>query len=82
MAYAKIDEDNRIIEWSYEKLDGMDVEFGNGKYIDENCKNGLDDFKIIDGKAVYAPLEREQTPEERIAELEAALELLLSGATE
>lgn len=82
MAYATVDENNRIIEWSYEHLDGMDIEFSNGDYIDANCVNGVEDFKIINGQAVYDPLERPQTSEERIAELEAALELLLSGGTE
>lgn len=81
MAYAMVDGDNRIIEWSNEHLDGMDVEFSNGDYIDTNCVNGVEDFKIVDGQAVYDPLERPQTPEERISELEAALELLLSGET-
>lgn len=82
MAYAMVDENNRIIEWSYEHLDGMDVEFSNGEYVDTNCVNGVEDFKIVDGQAVFDPLEHPQTSEERIAELEAALELLLSGETE
>lgn len=82
MAYAKIDKNNRIVEWSYEHLDGMDVEFSNGEYIDQNIVDGVEDFEIIDGQAVFNPLERTPTPEERIAELEAALELLLSGGTE
>ena len=46
-----------------------------------------DDYKIIDGKLVYDPVPKteenpEPTAEERIKELEEALELLLSGGTE
>lgn len=64
MAYARIDSQNRIIGWSYEKLDGFDVEFSNGEYIDEVCTNGVQDFIIEDGKAVYSPLQHEPTTED------------------
>lgn len=43
------------------------------------------DYKIVDGELVYAPIPRpesEPTEAERIAALEEALELLLSGVTE
>lgn len=57
MAFAMVDSDNRIISWSEEPLDGMDIYFENGHYIDEKCVNGLNDFLIIDGKAVFQPTE-------------------------
>lgn len=50
MAWASVDDDNRVIEWSYEHLYGMDIEFANGEYIDANCVNGVEDFKIVDGQ--------------------------------
>lgn len=78
MAYAKVDENNRIVVWSYEHLDGMDTEFSNGEYVDEVCVNGVEDFKIIDGQAVFEPLEQKPTTEERIAELEAMIKTLLA----
>lgn len=59
MPYAKVNSENRIIEWSYEKLDHLNVEFSNGEYIDEVCTNGVQDFIIENGIAIYSPLERE-----------------------
>lgn len=59
MPYAKIDSEKRIIEWSYDKLTGLDVEFSNGEYVDEVCTNGVEDFIIENGIAIYSPLERE-----------------------
>ena len=56
MAYAKIDEDNRIIFWSYEHHDADMVEFSNGEYVDKTCVDGLEDFVIENGAAVYRPL--------------------------
>lgn len=64
MAYAKVDDNNRIIEWSYDKLDGMDVEFSNGGYVDEVCTNGVQDFIIESGEAIYSPLETEPTADD------------------
>lgn len=55
MAYARIDANNRIVEWSDDKLDGFDVEFSNGDYIHVNERNGLNDFVILDGEAVFDP---------------------------
>ena len=56
MAYAKIDSNNRILEWSYEHLNEYDVEFSNGEYVDEVCVDGLEDFVIKDGKAIFSPM--------------------------
>lgn len=68
MAFARLDENNRIIEWCYEKIDGLDVEFSNGEYIDKNCVDGLDEFIIENGQAVYSP-----QPEKEIARLKEKL---------
>lgn len=68
MPYAQTDEDNRIINWSYEKLDGMDVEFSNGDYVNENCVDGSEDFIIVGGEAIYSPL-----PEKEIEQLKKKL---------
>lgn len=57
MYYAKVDEENRIIDWSEDRLDGLNVEFSNGNYIDEVETNGVHDFVIIDGEAVFRPTE-------------------------
>lgn len=60
MAYAKTDADNRIVAWSYEPLDDDAVEFANGDELDAACKNGLDDYVIEGGKAVYRPTRAKQ----------------------
>lgn len=67
MPYAMTD-NNRIIMWSYEKLDGYDTYFSNGEYIDENCTDGLDDFVIQNGMAIFSP-----SPEKEIARLKKNL---------
>lgn len=61
MAYAKVDENNRIVMWSHTKLDGFDTEFDNGDYVNEKCTNGVQDFIIENGKAVFSPLPKEPT---------------------
>lgn len=61
MAYAKIDENNRIIMWSRTKLDGFNTEFDNGDYVNEKCVDGVQDFIIENGKAVFSPLPKEPT---------------------
>ena len=33
MAFAKIDENSRIVNWSEDRLDGFDTEFQNGDYV-------------------------------------------------
>lgn len=63
MAYAKIDGDSRIIVWSYEPLGDDAVEFANGDELDAACKNGLDDYVIEGGKAVYRPTRAKQVLE-------------------
>ena len=68
MPYARIDENNRITEWSYDELQGFNIEFSNGSYIDDNCTNGLDEFIIENGIAIYSPL-----PEKQIARLKKKL---------
>lgn len=69
MAYARIDENSRILEWSYEHLDGMDAEFSNGEYIDATATHGLEDFVIRDGVAYFEP-----TPE-KLAAIESEITL-------
>lgn len=60
MAYAKTDADNRIIIWSHEPLGDDAVEFANGGELDSACKNGLEDYVIEGGKAVYRPTRAKQ----------------------
>lgn len=85
MKYAlKLDKDNRILS-AWEVLP-------NRKYVDMILTDILPEGDIYnyiynDGEYIYNPLpkeEEEETPsnEERIAELEKALSLLLEGATE
>lgn len=62
MAFAMVDSYNRIISWSKEPLDEMDTWFANGGYVDELCSNGVRDFVIIDGMAVYDPLPQDGMP--------------------
>lgn len=69
MPYAKLDEDNRIVMWSHDMFDEYDVEFSNGEYVDENCVDGLDDFVVEKGEAVYRPL-----PHKEVARLKKRLE--------
>ncbi len=71
MAYAKTDEHGRILAWSEYSLDGFDTEFSNGRYIDETCVNGLQDFVIRDGTAYFEPTE-ESTREVLRRKLEAS----------
>lgn len=69
MAYAMTDADNRIIIWSHEPLGDDAVEFENGDELDAACKNGLEDYVIEGGKAVYRPTRAKQ-----ILELKQKLE--------
>ena len=55
MAFAKIDENGRIVNWSEDHLDEFDTEFQNGDYVDEKCVNGVNDFVIRDGVAYFEP---------------------------
>lgn len=63
MAYAKTDTDNRIIIWSHDPLGDDAVEFANGDELDAACKNGLEDYVIEGGKAVYRPTRAKQVAE-------------------
>lgn len=54
MPYARIDSNNRIEAWFLEEQPGT-VEFSNGDYVDATCINGLDDFRIENGLAVFDP---------------------------
>lgn len=63
MAYAKTDADKRIIIWSYEPIGYNAVEFANGDELDADCKNGLEDYVIEGGKAVYRPTRAKQIKE-------------------
>ena len=69
MAWARVDERGRIMEWSSERLDGFEVEFSNGEEVDELCTDGLEDFIIEEGKAVCRP-----KAEKQVAELKRKLE--------
>ena len=61
MAYAKVDENNYIIECAATKGIGYNAEFSNLDYVEEHCVDGLEDFMIIDGEAVYSPTVEKQT---------------------
>lgn len=69
MPYAQLNEEGRMVMWSHDKLDGLDVEFSNGDYVDAECVDGLEDFVIVDGEALYSP-----KPEKEIASLKKKLE--------
>lgn len=67
--FAKVDENGRVVELSQiaEACEGDPawIEVSNLDYVDKVCTNGIDDFVVIDGAAVYKP-----TPEKlaRVAE--------------
>ena len=60
MAWARVDEQGRIMEWSRERLDGFEVEFSNGDDVDELCIDGIEDFLIEESKAVFRPTAAKQ----------------------
>ena len=60
MAWARVDGQGRIMEWSSERIDGFEVEFSNGDDVDELCTDGLEDFIIEEGKAVFRPTAAKQ----------------------
>ena len=82
MAFAKLDEDKRIVFWSNVRLDSDMVEFGNGEYVDETCRDGLEDFVIEDGEAVYRPLpEKEiETLKKKLADTDYVAAKIAEGA--
>lgn len=68
MAYAQLDKDNRIIVWSEEFSSELNVEFSNGDYVNETCIDGLEDFIVENGIAIYSP-----KPQKEIKNLESKL---------
>lgn len=83
MSYIKIDKENRIIAASH------DFHCGDGEVEadipEEITLRDIHNYLYVEGEFVHSPLPEQEEPlssEERIAELEAALELLLSGVTE
>lgn len=84
MKYAlNLAEDGRILSATYEKYAPVDAVL-----VDELPEGNLYEYRYVDGEFVHDPLpepvepEAQPTPEGRIAELEEALALLLSGVTE
>ena len=69
MAWARVDDQGRIMEWCRDRLDGFEVEFSNGEEVDELCTDGLEDFIIEEGKAVFRP-----TAEKQVSDLKRKLE--------
>lgn len=55
MAYAQVNHENRIINWSEDYFTGFDVEFSNGDYVNQTCVDGSLDFVIRDGIAYFEP---------------------------
>lgn len=75
-------EDGRILSATYEQfgVDGMPI-------VEALPEGDISDYRYVDGEYIHDPLPKpdpvvEPTTEERLAELEEALELLLSGVTE
>lgn len=88
MPYARIDKDNRLIEWSYDKLDELTEEFDNPESID-NCPNeflSVNDFVLIANKVVFNPTDesksklqkrkRKETIYDEVDELQEATSIL------
>ena len=84
MRYAlNLAEDGRILSATYEKYAQADA-----VKVDELPEGNVADYLHVDGEYIYDPLPEPELPasnisqEERIAELEEALAMLLSGVTE
>lgn len=83
MKYAlNLADDGRILSVTFEKYAPKDA-----MLVEERPEGNVADYRYVDGEYIYDPIpveEVEDTPsnEERIADLEEALELLLSGVTE
>ena len=84
MNYAlNLAEDGHILSVTFEKYAPADA-----VVVDELPEGNVADYQYVDGEYVYDPIPKEEPPtpersqEERITELEEALELLLSGVTE
>ena len=76
-------EDGRILSATYPEYAPDDAVL-----VEELPEGDISDYLYLEGELVYDPRpepelpEAQPTPEERIAELEEALALLLSGVTE
>lgn len=76
-------EDGRILSATYPEYAPDDAVL-----VEALPEGDISDYRYVEGELVYDPLpepeqpEAQPTPEERIAELEEALALLLSGVTE
>jgi hypothetical protein len=74
--------DGRILSATYAKYAPADA-----VQVDELPDGNLSDYRYVDGKYIHDPLPKPSEPErvpsdsERIAELEEALDMLLSGVT-
>lgn len=84
MMYVLLNEENRICMVTKEKQREEQFEFA---FPSDFNFSGIANWKIADGELVYDELivptpESEPTPEERIAELEAQNEMLMSCVLE
>ena len=84
MKYAlSLSEDGRILSVTYEQYAS-----GDAVIVEELPEGNVADYRYADGEYVHDPLpepvppEERPTSEQRIAELEEALDLLLTGVTE
>lgn len=84
MKYAlSLSEDGRILSVTYEQYAAKEAVL-----VEELPEGNVSDYRYVDGEYVHDPLpkpvlsEESYSPEQRIAELEEAFELLLSGVTE
>ena len=56
MAYAIVDVFNRIVDATMDNdVEGYNVYFDNPDYVDMHARDGLNDFVIRSGKAVWEP---------------------------
>ena len=84
MKYAlNLSDDGRILSVTYEAYAPTDTVL-----VDELPEGNVADYRYADGEYVHDPIPEEEpaepkaSPEERITELEEALEMLLNGVTE
>ena len=76
-------EDGRILSATFERFGTEDM-----PTVDELPKGELTDYRYLVGEYVYDPVgndpeeDPEPTLDERVSELETALEMILTGATE
>lgn len=55
MAYAMLDDENRIVEFSEDPLEGMNTEFDNADFVNETESQSLRDFVVVNRMAIYQP---------------------------